>query len=116
MKSAEASLRTTLAAFRQVDRKVGELSVEGAEPYSEETDLVIQQSNLSRIRSIRAALVSLDNGTYGCCADCGAAIHPARLRILPFATRCIACAAEEEVRTTKDAHREQRRRCFFRQE
>lgn len=42
---------------------------------------------------IRAALARIENGTYGICANCGAAIGAERLEAQPVATRCIKCAA-----------------------
>jgi DnaK suppressor protein len=44
-----------------------------------------------RSRQIMEALSRLDQGTYGCCADCGAAIPPRRLEALPYATLCVSC-------------------------
>lgn len=45
------------------------------------------------ITQIRAALMRIDNGTYGICSACGQPIARARLEARPIATRCIACAA-----------------------
>jgi RNA polymerase-binding transcription factor DksA len=42
---------------------------------------------------VRAALARIAAGTYGTCANCGAAISRARLDAQPFATACITCAA-----------------------
>ncbi|MBK8097513.1 MAG: TraR/DksA family transcriptional regulator [Planctomycetes bacterium] len=42
------------------------------------------------------ALARLDAGTYGRCDACGKPIAPARLEALPWATRCIGCAAAAE--------------------
>lgn len=44
------------------------------------------------IAQTRAALLRIDQGTYGTCASCGGAIDEKRLEALPIATRCIACA------------------------
>ncbi|MFA6218230.1 MAG: TraR/DksA family transcriptional regulator [Erythrobacter sp.] len=44
------------------------------------------------IAQIRAALLRIDNGTYGTCSACGQPIARARLEARPTATRCIACA------------------------
>jgi len=41
---------------------------------------------------VRNALRRLDDGSYGLCETCGAAIAPARLDALPHTPRCIACA------------------------
>ena len=42
---------------------------------------------------IGAALMRIENGTYGTCGNCGETIAPARLEAEPAATRCIKCAA-----------------------
>lgn len=44
------------------------------------------------IAETRAALLRIEQGTYGTCARCGEAIGEKRLEALPTATRCIACA------------------------
>jgi DnaK suppressor protein len=45
---------------------------------------------------IRAALARIDDGTYGTCTDCGAAISDARLSVRPEAARCVECQAKFE--------------------
>ena len=44
------------------------------------------------IRDIGAALVRLEEGTYGECEACGGSIGEARLEVMPEAARCVACA------------------------
>lgn len=44
------------------------------------------------IADIRAALLRIENGSYGSCAVCGSDIAENRLKALPTATRCINCA------------------------
>jgi RNA polymerase-binding transcription factor DksA len=44
---------------------------------------------------VEAALGRLDDGTYGRCAECGAAIDDERLAASPVTTRCASCAAGE---------------------
>ena len=44
------------------------------------------------IAQIRAALLRIENGTYGSCTKCGDDISAARLEAQPTATRCIDCA------------------------
>ena len=39
------------------------------------------------------ALEDIEAGRYGVCRECGSAIAPARLKVMPFATRCVACQA-----------------------
>jgi RNA polymerase-binding protein DksA len=60
----------------------------------------LDQADLSRdageLREIEAARRRLDDGTYGICADCGAAIDFERLRAEPAAARCVECQARHE--------------------
>lgn len=44
------------------------------------------------VASLRAALVRIDEGTYGVCDACGEPIAPARLAALPAAHTCVDCA------------------------
>lgn len=48
---------------------------------------------LEEISQIDTALRRLEEGSYGACMICGAAINNARLHALPFTTTCIDCAA-----------------------
>lgn len=52
----------------------------------------IEKSKIQEVRQIREALRRIAEGTYGVCAKCGEPINPKRLKALPTATRCIACA------------------------
>ncbi len=52
----------------------------------------IEKSKLQEIHQIREALQRIGEGSYGVCAQCGETIDPRRLKALPTATRCIACA------------------------
>ena len=42
---------------------------------------------------VDSALAKLENGTYGVCESCGESIPVARLEVLPYATKCVSCAA-----------------------
>lgn len=44
------------------------------------------------ITRLRAALGRLEAGTWGVCAACGEEIPEGRLKALPWATTCVACA------------------------
>lgn len=55
------------------------------------------------VRAIDAALNRIENGAYGVCGECGEAIQPKRLEVLPWAILCRHCqerkdAAEAEMR------------------
>ena len=47
---------------------------------------------VQEIQQIRRALHQIETGTYGRCESCGARIPAARMKALPFATRCTTCA------------------------
>jgi DnaK suppressor protein len=48
------------------------------------------------LAQVDEALVRMDAGTYGKCANCGKPIAPARLKALPSAGLCIDCQAKSE--------------------
>src|SRR5262245_54777933 len=67
---------------------------------SEQAEL---RSQLAQVESrelfqIDRALVKLRGGRYGRCETCERAIPPLRLKYLPYAADCIACARREERR------------------
>ncbi len=45
----------------------------------------------SQLARVRAALVRVEDGTYGKCARCGIDIPPERLEYMPEAPFCIQC-------------------------
>lgn len=46
---------------------------------------------VGKVNRIVAALERLDAGEYGMCAECGEAIAPARLQVLPEVQTCVRC-------------------------
>ena len=44
------------------------------------------------------ALVTLENGSYGVCVDCGKPVPEGRLEVKPEAARCLACQAKRDGR------------------
>lgn len=44
------------------------------------------------ILQIKLALSQLDAGKYGMCSKCGNAIAKERLKVLPYATKCVNCS------------------------
>jgi DnaK suppressor protein len=49
----------------------------------------LAESDARRAREIEDALERMRQGTYGTCVDCGQRIERERLRVLPWAARCI---------------------------
>ena len=46
---------------------------------------------IERAHRLAKALERLDRGGYGTCQECGGAIGPGRLRVMPEATTCVQC-------------------------
>ncbi len=46
---------------------------------------------------IDEALIRLEEGLYGVCADCGVEISEKRLAVVPFAKLCVECQSREEL-------------------
>ena len=64
---------------------------------------VDRDSNL--LRSVKAALWRIRDGSFGTCIDCELTINPKRLAAVPWAARCIQCqdAADRDVRRSAEA-------------
>jgi DnaK suppressor protein len=60
----------------------------------------IEIANLNRAHQlrfrVRGALERLDEGSYGQCESCEGDISTARLKALPWASRCLSCEQEQE--------------------
>ncbi len=62
-----------------------------------EMGISLQEMRNRERQLIDDALVSLDEGTYGVCAECGEEISDKRLQALPFARSCVACQSKREL-------------------
>jgi DnaK suppressor protein len=51
------------------------------------------QELAAMLADVERALAKLDEGTYGVCDGCGAAIPAARLEARPSSTLCVRCAS-----------------------
>jgi RNA polymerase-binding protein DksA len=64
--------------------------------HDDEVVAAVVDTRARQLEEIDRALADIDAGRYGICRDCGEAIAKARLKILPFATRCVACQGQSE--------------------
>jgi len=77
------------------DERRDDDSVERAsEASNDETMELLDENAVAELAQIDAALQRIDDGSYGSCEGCGQPIAAARLELLPFATRCVACAEQ----------------------
>jgi DnaK suppressor protein len=63
------------------------------EAISRLTDIGVGGSLEHTLARTERALSKLDDGTYGICDNCAAAISPGRMRALPDSVLCLSCAS-----------------------
>jgi DnaK suppressor protein len=103
-KKLEQELRSATARLRQMGGadSLDELRPVGETGFADEVDII--QANewreigfatrellVDRVNKLSAALDRLEGGEYGTCAECGEAIAPARLRVMPEVETCVRC-------------------------
>ena len=64
--------------------------------HDDEIAAAVVDRRARELEEVNRALEDLDAGRYGICRDCGGTIAAARLRVMPSATRCVACQAKME--------------------
>jgi DnaK suppressor protein len=84
--------RPELGAAQGFGKRIGDGTTEAI---SRLTDIGVGRSLEASLERTERALAKLDDGTYGTCDSCGAAIPPKRLQAMPDSTLCVACAAAE---------------------
>jgi DnaK suppressor protein len=65
--------------------------------HDDEVAATLVEGRARQLEEVNRALEDIDAGRYGVCRDCGGAIGEARLKVLPFATRCVGCQASLEL-------------------
>jgi RNA polymerase-binding transcription factor len=65
--------------------------------HDDEVAVTVVDRRARELQEVNRALEDIEAGRYGVCRECGEAIAEARLKVLPFATRCVACQASLEV-------------------
>ncbi len=61
-----------------------------------EMDMALGDREIAELGAVSAALRRLREDRYGDCADCGEAIAFDRLKVEPWALRCVACESRRE--------------------
>ncbi len=62
-----------------------------------EMGISLQEMRNRERQLVEEALISLEEGSYGACAECGEEISEKRLEALPFARLCVACQSKREL-------------------
>jgi DnaK suppressor protein len=110
-KRLEQDLRVAVGRLRQVGGVAALEEVLGTSgehwSYADEVDGILASERreigfatrellVERVNRIVAAIERLDAGDYGVCVECGEAIAPARLRVMPEVTTCVRCQGRLE--------------------
>jgi RNA polymerase-binding protein DksA len=64
--------------------------------HDDEIAAAVADHRTRQLKEVTRALEEIDAGRYGICRECGEEIAKARLKVMPFATRCVACQARLE--------------------
>lgn len=67
---------------------------------NENNEVLDQLGNAARVEigMIKQAIARIDSGDYGLCQQCGGAIRPERLKIVPYSSLCVVCAGLAETK------------------
>lgn len=97
------ALATAISDGIDASRKGGDRPELFKDPYGsaslihdDEIAAAVVDRRARELEAVSQAIEEMDAGRYGVCRDCGRPIPEARLRVLPFATRCVACQAAAE--------------------
>lgn len=58
---------------------------------SREETVTLLDALTQTLSAVNAALLSMKDGSYGSCAECGEPIARKRLEAIPWASHCIGC-------------------------
>jgi DnaK suppressor protein len=64
--------------------------------HDEEVAATVAEHRSRQRKEVALALEDLKAGRYGICRECQEPIAKSRLKVMPFATRCVACQAQLE--------------------
>ena len=64
--------------------------------HDDEVAAAVVERRARQLDEVNRALEDIDAGRYGVCRDCGEGIAPARLKVMPFAIRCVGCQGAHE--------------------
>jgi DnaK suppressor protein len=64
--------------------------------HDDEIAFAVAERRARQLQEVTRALEDINAGRYGICRECGEPIAKARLKVMPFATRCVACQARSE--------------------
>ncbi|HEY2996519.1 MAG TPA: TraR/DksA family transcriptional regulator [Methylomirabilota bacterium] len=67
-----------------------------SQTHDDEVAATMADRRSRQLQQVTAALEDINAGRYGICRECDEPIAKARLKVMPFATRCVPCQAKLE--------------------
>jgi DnaK suppressor protein len=64
--------------------------------HDREIAAAVVERRVLELKQVTRALENIESGRHGICRTCGEPIPSARLKVIPFAIRCVACQAALE--------------------
>ena len=94
------SVRTE--ATKTTKHRTADVAETSESDIQDDIEFALIQMKAEMLDKIDAALVRLEDGTYGYCYECGEEIAERRLRALPFAVRCKNCEEVREMEQSRE--------------
>jgi DnaK suppressor protein len=102
LKERQSEIRARRRSLREVLpaelAQVKDAEEQSVQDFARGMDFALMEMEFDTLRKIDDALLRLEEGSYGVCAECDERISEARLRALPFASLCRDCQEHEEER------------------
>ncbi len=98
LRELEQSLETRLSDVKAglVQQHSADSKEQAIERENDEVLQKIEESIMAELSQVKQAVRRLNLGEYGICEECGDEIAVERLKAMPFATLCVACAEARE--------------------
>ena len=100
LRERQSDIRSKLRSLRELlpDEmgQVKDAEEQSMQDFVSSMDFALMEMESETLRKIDDALLRLEEGSYGLCSECEERISEARLKALPFATRCRDCQQREE--------------------
>ncbi len=68
----------------------------GSDTYEQDNTILLMNNEGETLTQIEGALVRIEEGVYGSCAECNSKIPKTRLKAIPYTPYCVKCASELE--------------------
>ena len=68
----------------------------GSDTFEQDNTILLMNNEGETLTQIEGALVRIEEGVYGSCAECSGKIPKTRLKAIPYTPHCVKCASELE--------------------